>query len=966
MHAHRGGEEIVLGPPQQQAMLAYLLLRAGRTASARALVDAVWEFPPAGGGIRTLRTYAWRLRRLLEPDPARPRLLVSSGDGYRIVLPPDALDLQRAEAAIRQAAQARATGSVRQACALLAGALDLWRGCPLAGVPGPFAEIQRDRLSELRVATLEDLIDLQLRLDGERPPLPALTELAAAHPLRERPHGLLMRALHLAGRQAEAFEVYARLRRRFIDELGVEPGPELAALHAGLLAGADAPEPGNAEQVPRPAVTAGQPPRSRPPVPHQLPPTLPDFVGRTAFLDSLTAHLREAGRDTPAVAAIVGMGGVGKTSLAMCAAHRVRDTYPDGQLHADLGGEGEDPAQPGTVLAGFLTSLGIAAEAVPDRLEDRRALLRSVLDGCRVLLVLDNVRDAAQVRDLIPSSAECAVILTTRAVPAGLPLTAHLAVDTFTPEEGLGLLRAVVGAGRVAAEQDAALRLVHACGLLPLAIRIVANRLAARSGWTLGALADRVDDERRRLAELRVGDLAIEAVFETRHQQLTPAQARTFRLLAVPGSTTVSLASAAALLAVPETTAEALLESLVDAALLEALEPGRYRYHDLVRVYAAQRAAEHHGESDEALRGLLEYLLATSCAALAHVVPGDPVADIAGPLPVPMGKFADTQEARRWAKDEFETVTVAARRAVTHSGQGDTTWLRLAADLLLCTSPLSHDSRYPRLAATAGLVRDAAERSGDAPSRARALLILAIAALRTSRPAEAAQHAGSAVAISRETGERNILRQALNDLGVAQQYLRHFDEALACYEESIGLARELGHRSAEAATTLNAGLARIRSGRAAEAVAACESTLALAVSLGDRPGKASAHYVLGLALHELERFDEAVTHFTACSEISQASGMSDRASQSLYRLAETLRAMGRYDEAETYAAEAVARCEELGIERDLAHALTVLGRTLEARGFSGEASARLRRAHALFVRLGLPDADDVLALLGEN
>lgn len=964
VRAWRGADLLPTGSPQQRALLAALLLREGRTATAGELIDALWGDDPPSQALAAVRTYASRLRKALGAG-----VLESESGGYAIRVPGGggSLDLALAQELAADAEKARSAGDLPLARALLNKALNLWDGEVLAGVPGPYARTQRARLDEWRLGLVETRLDMDLEQGCHAETVSELTALTAAHPLRERLRELLMLALYRGGRQAEALAVYADTRRLLADELGVDPRPALSELQSRILRA----DPALAEpSAPLPAEEAA----AAPVTPAQLPAAVADFTGRAAFVTELSGFLTSAaggaGR-VMAVSALAGIGGVGKTTLAVHVAHRARAAFPDGQLYVNLQGAGGRAAEPETVLGAFLRALGTADSAIPDALEERAALYRSVLDGRRVLVLLDNARDAAQVRPLLPGTAGCAALVTSRVRMVDLE-GAHLVdLDVMSPEEALLLFTRIVGEERVAAEREAALDVVAACGFLPLAIRIAASRLAARRTWTVSVLAAKLADERRRLDELQAGDLAVKATFELGYGQLEPAQARAFRLLGLADGPDISLAAAAAVLDLPAEATEDLLESLVDTSLLESASPGRYRYHDLVRLYAracAERDEHPPGVgapptssgqwgTDAAMSRLLDFYLATAAGVYAIERPGDRLVDHLEPTEYPGLSFTEGSAALDWLYSEAAPLLACVRQAAGSER------LRRAVDLLWAAKDLTESgANSHQYETTARAMCGAARASGDARAEGRSLTVLTDVLLVSGRIEQAEEAARLATQLAESLADTTAISWVANNRGLICLHQSRSADAVPFFDRAIEGLRAAGNRPFEATTLGNLSRAHLGMGNIAKGVAFARRGVEIHAEFGRTVRLANSHYALGIALHRAGRHAEALDQFLEALGILSDHRQRLWEGTTHFRIAEVHLAARRPAQTAWHAEQALALgC--IGGDRMRGNVLTLLGRALSALGQADRARACWRDALTLYEQCGAAEADEVRALL---
>jgi len=696
------------------------------------------------------------------------------------------------------------------------------------------------------------------------------------------------------------------------------------------------------------------------PVPAQLPADVADFTGRSAAVTELTGVLTAADRTAMPVVAVAGIGGMGKTTLAVHVGHAVRGHYPDGQLFAELRGAGPDPAGPEAVLGAILRALGTSDTDMPAGLEERSALLRSRLADRRMLVVLDDARDAEQVRPLLPGSAGCAVMVTSRSRLVGMHAARTVDLDGLVTDEAITLFGRIAGEQRVEDEREIAAEVAAACGHLPLAVRIVGSRLASRRSWSMATIAERLTDERRRLDEMRVGNHTVSATFELGYGQLYDEQARAFRLLALPDVHDVPLSAAAAVLGLPLPDTEDLLESLVDASLLETPAPGRYRYHDLLRLFARRQAEKYDSEvaRAEVPHRMLDFYLASARNAYQAAESDD-----GGHLSVPEtrgAEFATAEEALTWLGGE--TANLCA--VIAEATRGDAPDLAIAADLLLSLEPLIMSGTHLwEFEQTARRVVSAALEKNDSRSRGRAGYLLGLILHVAFRLDEAEASLRTTVELAEASGDSHIRAEALNGVGVVAFEHRRYEDALASFERAAGVFADLGSPEGEANCLTNMARAAAKLRRDKDALDAAERSLALFRAQGSAMGAAKAMQYLGAILDGMDRPDDAIPYYLDCLAVFRSTGQRLREHHTLYRLAESHLRAGRPAEAVAHAEEALSIAREIEQRFGEGRALDVLGRALNEAGRPDDGRACWEQALAVFQALGAPAADDIRALL---
>jgi DNA-binding SARP family transcriptional activator/tetratricopeptide (TPR) repeat protein len=998
-----------LGGAKPRWLLSVLLVHANQVVSTDRLIDELWGEAAPSTARNVLQCHVSRLRRVLHagrggagPD----EVLTTRPPGYLLRVEAGQLDLHRFEELVGQARRASAERDLPRAAERLRAALALWRGPALADASETLRRTAGARMEEARLVALEERLDVELALGRHADLVGELEALVAAHPDRERLRGQLMLALYRSGRPAEALEAYRTGRRRLVEEFGIEPGPALQRLERDIL-------------LSDPALDLGPPPpagdRNRlpapPPGPCQLPPDIGDFTGREAALAELEFLLTGDRTAGIVISAVAGKAGVGKTALAVRLAHRLRPHFPGGQLYANLRGAGSQALNPADVLAGFLRALGVERTAIADGLDERSCQFRARLADDRVLVLLDDAAGEAQVRPLLPGGQGCAALITSRVGLRGLEAAHPLALDVLDPDQAVTLLAKLAGPARVAAEPDAAREIARLCGFLPLAVRIAGARLQSRPHWRLAVLAGRLADERRRLDELRTGDLEVRASVALSYHGRGNEERRLFRLLGLLDAPSFPAWVAATLLDAEPMGAEELLECLVDAQLVE--EAGedqagqqRYRLHDLLRAFARERLEDE--ESAPARLAALERVIRAWTLLAEHadslLVPSG--INSFGGAPRRHGRLEHPavgsveQDPASWYEAERTSLVAAVRQACEADLEELGGRLALALEGFFQLRSYWDDWQHTHMMALT-----AARRAGDRDRQARILTGLADLHNIRHRLDDSVRCIQESLQAFQETGNRQGELQSLVVLAEVEMRLGHLraaigrlerslagfeelhllgwqalalfylgwihqqqgraDAALDCLERSLELFSTVNDRSWVAAVLNKLGELHTAQGNLQAAVDHLERSLALVRAVGDRAGEAYLLLSTGEVQRRLGRHGAAADCFEQSLALARATRESCAEALVLLTLGEIRRERGRFDEASDYLESSLATFRDLR-RRDLeARVLEGLGDLHAARGDPASACAAWRLALVIFSELGMPQAELVAARLGD-
>lgn len=881
-----GSVDVDPGSNRQRVLLGLLALSANTPVSRDVLIEAAWGERPPPTALDLLQAAISRVRRRLRPPESggdEPGLVTATHGGYQLTVTEDQLDLLAFNSRVAQARNARQEAALSRACDLYAQAASLWRDDPLADLialqdhPAVVALV-----AEYQSAVLE-YAEAAAELGRHEEVVSLLRGITTADPLNERAHAALMVALAGSGLQAEALALFDEINRSLSEELGADPGPELRSAQQRVLRQeVNRPEPA-------PAVSAH----------HQLPPDISDFTGRAAALRELRESLPISADGSTAlmISAIEGMGGVGKTRLALRLAHQLRAAgrYSDEQLYVDLRGHSEQPpADPADVLASFLLLLGVPGEQIPPNQDGRSALYRDRLHGKNALVLLDNAASEAQVLPLLPAGATNLVLITTR---RSLALDgAHvLELDVFTEDEAEELLAQIAGRSRVAADPAAAHRVVELCGRLPLAVTLAARRLQSRPSWGMADLVNRLTDAEGRLGELAAGTRRLRAVFDFSYQALDADKQRMFRLLGLVPGDDFSVQSIAPLVDLPAADARQVLDRLVDEHLVSAVEGSRYRLHDLLRDYTRTLATSIDDEHQRhaAVRRLLDYCLHTTIRATDLLVPvrwrpPEPASPPSRAL-----NLTSVDKAVRWLDAERACLVGAVALAVDH-GLPTHAW-QLAHVLQFHLDWRGHIGDWVRTHETALAAAIATgDQAGEAAMRSN--LGRAYVHQDQGRLEEAREHLLRALELHVAAGHHTMEASTLNGLGILHRRLGDYSAALEYTEQALQLYMGANARSA-GALSINVGILLLPLGRVKEAMDRFEWGLVVARQSGDLDNENVALTNIGDVLRRQGRPDAAVEHLEQALAIAITNDLPPNAAYAQHSLANTYRQMGRLDDA---------------------------------------------------------------------
>lgn len=933
LRVYRNNHVVNLGRSQQpQVVLALLLLHGPRPFPRMQLISAIWGDSIPTYAVNLLQKYVSVIRQTLEPDRAAKEspLLRWTEAGYILNTPAIHVDLANYETLLRQARAARIRGDLRRTSNVYAEALQLWRGSFCEGLSSPVIDAERDHMEEQRIDVLESQVEVHLMLGDDSDQIFELRRLVSEYPLRERLRASLMLALYRTGHTAEALATYRATRKLIRDELGVEPSAATRRLHERMLAAdpsllvgrevsLDAGEPGGhstAIEVLHEDPTGQDGMRQT--VPEQLPPTISDFTGRSAGLDLLDTMLadHEAAQRAPLIIVVDGTAGVGKTALGLEWANRIKHRFSDGQLYVNL--RGYDPIgipmEPGEAVRGFLDALGIGLHRMPPSPEAQAALYRSLVAGRRILVVLDNARDAEQVRSLMPGGFTSVVIVTSRDDLAGLVVSngaIPITLGLLSRKESREFLAKRLGNARVDHEAEAGQRIIEACARLPLALAIVAARAAARPHFQLGDLAGELQNFPVRLDVFESGNATIDIrrVFSWSYNSLEAGSARIFRLLGLQPGPQISLLAASALSGRSAAVTRKSLWTLARAHLVEEVAPGRFAMHDLLRAYAGELVDEHEPAAE---RAGAEFRLLDFFASTARA--GDLLLNPTRSPALWLPKHADrdnaqavvtSDDALRWFSIEQPVLLAAIHRALDAklaSIAYELVWalatfldrgghwqdLENTQRLGLEAARLMHDARAGAYAevgvgraktwkfdfATAYQHYSAALRLfgdlGDKVGQAQCHRWLAWMLERQSDFVPALRESEAALALFRETGERSGLADALNAVGWFRAQLGDPHSALPLCEEALALERQIGHQEGRAHTLDSLGFVYLNLGVFDRSIACYEEAISDWRSISDRYFEAATQMRLGHAYKAAGSIEQArATWEKAWSELSR-------------------------------------------------------------------------------------------------